>query len=76
MKLDDEIYTEVCKNMLRSYNGKAVGKRKIKIALKSKNIENMFEDLLLTIDDLKDKITELQTPKEEPIADEARGNYY
>ena len=77
-ELEDELYTKICKITYTTYDGQAISNKddKVSIWIPIEQIDAIIEDLICEIDDLKEELETANQPKEAPVEDIARGNYF
>jgi hypothetical protein len=77
-ELEDDLYTKICKITNTTYDGQAIRDKddKASIWIPTEQIDAIIEDLIYEIDDLKEELETANQPKEAPVEDVARGNYF
>lgn len=77
-ELEDELYTRICKITNTTYDGQAISNKddKVSIWIPIEQIDAIIEDLICEIDDIKEELETANQPKEAPVEDIVRGNYF
>jgi hypothetical protein len=77
-ELEDDLYTRIYKITRTTYDGQAIRNKddKVSIWIPTEQIDAIIEDLIYEIDDLKEELEMANQPKEAPVEDVVRGNYF
>ena len=77
-ELEDELFTKLTNITGHHYEGRSIenkdGERVIQIPYTE--IQSIIEDLVCEWSGIDEELTDALQPKEEPIVDPVRGNYY